>query len=205
MSGLIQEIDKYYTQKLKEFGATAKGVDWNSDESQHLRFEKLLAVIGPPREFFSVLDYGCGFGSLYHEIENRFPDFQYTGFDISSSMIREAKKTIHSRRADWISVLPENKKFDYVLASGIFNVRLDNTNETWLDYIHDVLHNINASSLKGFSFNSLSIYSDSEKRKDHLYYADPAFWFNYCKKNISDKVALLHNYPLYEFTILVNK
>jgi hypothetical protein len=38
-----------------------------------------------------------------------------------------------------------------------------------------------------------------------LYYADPAQVFDYCKRRFSPNVALLHDYGLYEFTILVRK
>jgi hypothetical protein len=38
-----------------------------------------------------------------------------------------------------------------------------------------------------------------------LYYADPLFLFDYCKTKFSTLVSLIHDYPLYEFTILVRK
>jgi hypothetical protein len=41
--------------------------------------------------------------------------------------------------------------------------------------------------------------------KDYLYYADPMKLFDHCKKKYSKKVAILHDYPLYEFTLLVRK
>ena len=51
----------------------------------------------------------------------------------------------------------------------------------------------------------LTKYSDKEYMRDNLYYADPLFIFDYCKRNFSKQVALLHDYGLYEFTILVKK
>jgi len=51
----------------------------------------------------------------------------------------------------------------------------------------------------------LTKYSDREYMKEYLYYADPLFIFDYCKRNFSKKVALIHDYELYEFTILVRK
>ncbi len=62
-----------------------------------------------------------------------------------------------------------------------------------------------ATILHGFAFNALTSYSDIEFRRDDLYYADPLFWFDYCKTNISKYVALLHDYPEYDFTIIVRK
>ena len=57
----------------------------------------------------------------------------------------------------------------------------------------------------GFAINLLTTYSDPEKSKDHLFYANPEEIFRFCKNNISSKVILDHSYPLYEFTIMVKK
>jgi hypothetical protein len=51
----------------------------------------------------------------------------------------------------------------------------------------------------------LTSYADREKQRSDLYYADPMFFFDYCKRRFSPRIALLHDYPLYEFTILVRK
>ena len=40
---------------------------------------------------------------------------------------------------------------------------------------------------------------------DYLYYADPGRLFDLCKRRYSRNIALLHDYGLYEFTILVRK
>jgi hypothetical protein len=64
---------------------------------------------------------------------------------------------------------------------------------------------MNGWSRKGFAFNVLTKYSDRQHMKKHLYYADPAFLFDYCKKNFSKYVAVRHDYPLFEFTVHVKK
>ena len=65
------------------------------------------------------------------------------------------------------------------------------------------LDNLNAFSRKGFAFNLLTSYVDW--KEGHLYYADPLFFFDYCKKKFSGRVALLHDYPLWEWTMLIRK
>ncbi len=57
-------------------------------------------------------------------------------------------------------------------------------------------------STQGFSFNLLTNYSDREYMRDDLYYAEPCRLFDHCKRRYSRQVALLHDYGLYEFTIL---
>ena len=51
----------------------------------------------------------------------------------------------------------------------------------------------------------LSTYSDPDRRRDDLYYADPREMFDICSRRFSPRVSLLHDYPLYEFTIIVRK
>jgi hypothetical protein len=58
---------------------------------------------------------------------------------------------------------------------------------------------------RGLAFNVLTLYSDPEHRRRELHYADPLALFDFCKKELAPRVALLHDYPLYEFTILVRK
>ena len=202
---ILQQVNSYYTQKIIQNGATPQGVDWNSVESQHLRFEVLSTVINT-KENFSVLDYGCGFGSMYAYFKHKYSNFNFTGFDISEEMIAEALKLYANDNASkWVTHLDATNLFDFTIASGIFNVKLENTTDDWLNYILETLQKLNIHSSKGFSFNVLTKYSDKEFMKEYLYYADPLFLFDYCKNNFSKNVAILHDYNLYEFTIIVRK
>ena len=41
--------------------------------------------------------------------------------------------------------------------------------------------------------------------QDNLYYADSLFIFDFCKREFEKNISLIHDYDLYEFTILVTK
>jgi SAM-dependent methyltransferase len=204
---IIEGVADYYSKKVNQYGISALGVDWNSKESQYVRFDQLCKVI-PPKNSFSLLDYGCGYGELLNYLMKEMDciPFNYVGYDISINMIDLAKTSFgHLGNATFYNTIPEVKP-DYVVASGIFNVKLDlaNSNE-WLDYIIQTLNSINMLAVKGFSFNALTIYSDKVYMKEYLYYADPLFLFNHCKQYFSKNVALLHDYNLFEFTLIVRK
>lgn len=92
---------------------------------------------------------------------------------------------------------------DFSIASGIFNVKFSENDESWTKYILETLENMNQFSNNVFSFNLLTSYVDF--KKDHLYYGDPLFFFDYCKKNFSKYVTLYHDYPLWEWTVVVIK
>lgn len=203
-SNILKEVENYYTHKILEHGVSARGVDWNSETSQCLRFEQLLKIL-PADESFSLIDYGCGYGALLDFMKDKYKEFDYLGFDISNVMLTKAnEKNPQSPKIKWRSSLDQNV-CDYTIASGIFNVRLGQKESEWNEYIKDTLADMNKRSLKGFSFNMLTSYSDKEYIQDYLFYGDPAYFFNFCKKEFSRYITLLHDYPLYEFSVLVKK
>ena len=92
---------------------------------------------------------------------------------------------------------------DYTVASGIFNVKLDVSDEDWREYVLRTLETIGRLSSRGFAFNMLTSYSDADRMRPDLYYGDPGFFFDHVKRRYARNVALLHDYGLYEFTIIV--
>jgi SAM-dependent methyltransferase len=203
---VMASVERYYTEKVMLYGATPQGVDWNSRESQILRFEQLLQIVdenGP----FSIVDYGCGYGALLDYLAQRGSPFQYHGYDVSREMIVTAKSLFPANDACHFvtdeSLLP--KQVDFAVASGIFNVRLDVPDVEWQDYMLSVLTHMHHLTTRGFAFNALTKYSDAHRMRSELYYADPCFLFDYCKTRFSRHVAVLHDYGLYEFTVLVRK
>ena len=205
MIKILENINHYYTDKIKMHGATPKGVDWNGEESQFVRFEQLSKIIN--KDIFSINDIGCGYGKYFEFLQNRFSNFNYYGFDLSQEMINNAKSLYSNMGGGFMQVdnLKNIEKADYSVASGIFSVKMEHNESEWLSYILATLEEMNEKSIKGFSFNMLTKYSEKEYMRDNLYYADPLFIFDYCKRNFSKQVALLHDYGLYEFTILVKK
>lgn len=204
-SEIRKEVANYYTEKVKTHGTSPQGVDWNGKESQFLRFEQLCKLIPKNNCAFTILDYGCGYGALVEYLNEEFSDFSYIGFDISEEMIKQANKTY---LYDHVSFIGDREKLvpcDYVVASGVFNVKLNTSDFEWEQYIIHSIQELNRLSIEGFAFNMLTIYSDKEYMKEYLYYADPCQFFDFCKKNFSRNVALLHDYNLYEFTIIVKK
>lgn len=202
---LLTEVANYYSEKLVEHGETPKGVDWNGEVSQALRFKQLCKIIDG-RSQFSLNDLGCGYGALIDFLSTRFSGFSYFGIDVSESMIESAGRRYRNMtQARFVLSNEPDGVADYGVASGIFNVRLGRSDAEWHEYVEATLDILDRSSRIGFSFNCLTSYSDAEKMHDYLYYADPCALFDLCKRRYSRNVALLHDYGLYEFTILVRK
>lgn len=201
-----QSIKEYYEANLQQHGATAQGVGWKNQEAQQIRFSQLLKVIytKPP---FSINDLGCGTGDLFDFLSKEFASFSYHGYDVMPEMVTMAKE--HHRTPDaTFKLIAESSEMltaDYTLASGIFNLKFNSSDESWKEYIIKTLHSMNDKSSLGFAFNALTSYSDKEMMKEELFYSDPRWLFDYCRKNFAKNVALFHDYKMYDFTILVKK
>jgi SAM-dependent methyltransferase len=206
-AAIHETVARYYSEKLREHGPTPRGVDWNSAESQRLRFAALLRLVdGDIDGAFSINDYGCGYGALADYLVAMDRPFTYRGFDISRAMIDTARaRHAGNTRCVFTSEAEVLAPADYTVASGIFNVKLRHDDEEWRAYVWETIERLAALSQRGFAFNMLSTYSDVDKRRADLHYADPLDMFDRCKRQLSPQVALLHDYGLYEFTVLVRK
>ena len=201
------QIDAFYKNRLKEHGAGSQGVGWKDDHAQQIRFEQLVKVITTSQ--YSVNDLGCGTGDLYPYLQAHVPGLKaYYGYDILPEMIDLALR--NNPQADTavfkkITTLEEMDLADYTVASGIFNPRFDVLDEPWKAHIIKTLDAMNQKSRLGFAFNALTTYSDAPLMKPELFYSDPLWLFDHCKTRYAKQVALLHDYGIYDFTIIVRK
>jgi SAM-dependent methyltransferase len=201
----IRELgESFYGERLADYGPTARGVGWNSIRAQEMRFDELLKVCDGAVGTVAINDYGCGCGALYSHLRKLGLPFTYTGFDLSPTMIAEAK-ALHGR-ADNVRFTTDERELepaDFSIASGVFGKRFTLSEREWSEYVLATMDRLAELSNRGFAFNMLTSYSDAERMQEDLYYADPTFYFEQCMARYSRRVTLLHHYELYDFTILV--
>ena len=70
-ASIRERVAEYYSEKVRQHGETASGVDWNSTESQKTRFDQLLRIVPSEAADYSILDYGCGYGALVDVLGER--------------------------------------------------------------------------------------------------------------------------------------
>lgn len=205
MDVILEKVEKLYTNSLEKHGIDSRAVGWNTSECQILRFDKLAEVIVNKDSPIIINDLGCGYGAMYNYlINNDYKISEYNGYDISDEMLKQAQNLIG--KIPCVNLIKSPSlitEADYTFVSGIFNVKFDAKEDEWVEFVKKTLRNMNKYSKKGFSFNLLTSYVDY--RKEDLYYADPSYFFDYCKKSFSKKVSLLHDYDLWEWTIIVKK
>jgi SAM-dependent methyltransferase len=207
LENAIKKYKAYFTEKIETYGAEPKGVDYNGLEAQELRFEQLVKII-QPSSTFSIIDYGCGYGAMFDFLQKKDWQMTYYGFDMIEKMA-DAGRNAHkdSANAHFSHSESDLKVADYLVAGSIFNNKFEAGNDEWQSMVSETLKRMNALCAKGFSFNMLTKYSDEDRMslRPDLFFGDPLFFFDFCKRNFSRNVALLHDYGLYDFTILVRK
>jgi SAM-dependent methyltransferase len=202
-----KKLNEYFTEKLETFGATAKGVDYNGEQARQIRFAELVKVVNPSTPF-SIIDYGCGYGAMFEYLNEKGWEFEYYGVDLIEKMVIAGReKYVGFSNARFTTDENELPGADYLVAAGIFNIKLESPYDEWQNFVCETLPRMNVLCSRGFSFNMLTKYSDADRMAERpdLFYGDPLFFFDFCKRNFSRNVALLHDYGLYDFTILVRK
>src|SRR5262249_19384484 len=134
----------------------------------------------------------------------RWDTFEYRGYDISDAMIAEARKR-HAGdiRASFLSDEHGLGAADFTVASGVFNVRLEQPYEVWHEYVLGTIDKLASISHRGMASNALTSHSAPARRLPDLYYADPRELLDHCLRRHSRDVAIRHDYELYEFTVIV--
>lgn len=195
----LSPIRKLYDDSLEKHGATAAGVGWGDAVKHRIRFDNLAKLINVPGPV-TVNDLGCGYGAFLEYLsENEFDVGEFRGYDISARMIDLARS--RHPTFEWFTESRLDRMADYSFASGIFNVPMGTNEDVWRNFVEGTIAELARHSRKGFAFNLLSTYVDY--RAPNLFYGDAAYYFDLCKRKHGKNVALLHDYPLYEWTLLV--
>lgn len=198
----LGKIKDFMEEALDKHGPTPLAVCWRSRENQFLRFDQFRPLFAGHAEPFSLNDLGCGLADLYAWTKERgLPVSRYVGYDLSERMLAAARTLHPDPVAHFVQAERPSEIADFSIGCGIFNTRLDESDAAWTEFMRSAVRTLAESSRVGFAFNALTSYVDW--RVPHLFYADPAEWFTWCKTNISKKVTLLHDYPLYEWTMIV--
>jgi SAM-dependent methyltransferase len=194
----------YYTGRVLKYGASPAGVDWSSTSAQELRFTQLLKLCDFSGRFV-LNDIGCGYGALLgYLMKCHLATYvDYLGIDLSPQMIREAHRLWGRRNEAKFAVGAVGPRIaEYSVASGIFNVQLDETTAHWEQYIAYTLTSLRATSQRGFAVNFKVARSVGHPRRWGLYATTPQCWIQYCEHQLECSVELLTDYGLDEFTLL---
>lgn len=205
MDTVLDSVAAYYSDKLARHGATAQGLDWRDQASQEMRFTQIAQIFGQ-RRAASVIDVGCGWGAFALWASRNDFQLDYTGYDISREQIDAAREACKSLSRTRFEVGHNNfAPVDFVIASGIFNVRFGASDKDWREHVDRTIDEMARAARVGFAFNFLTGYSDADRKVDRLYYPYPGEMLDAVMSRHGRHARLLSDYGLYDFTICVWK
>ena len=194
------EINRdYFRALVNHYGDKIEAVDWGSEKSQNLRFD-ILYEAGIKIEH-NVLDVGCGRGDFYSFLRSKGFKGTYQGIDLTPEMIEIASNLYSEKYFEMRDLLVnpyEENQFDFVIASGIFYLRINDNR----DFFHTMVRELFRISKCGCAFNCLSSLA-SAKEPDEFYF-DPSDLLRTCQ-TITPYVTIRHDYKPNDLTIYMYK
>jgi SAM-dependent methyltransferase len=181
-------------------------MDWKNETTQSLRFQIISKYI-KFGECPSILDVGCGNSEFYNFCKKENFDYNYLGVDINELMVNESNKQYGQGTARLINDIDELNTdkllFDYVICSGTFNAKLNNSKEEWEVFFYDNLQKMFDLTNKSLIFNCMTPTVDFEY--DRLYYPSLDSLSKFIASNLTRNFIIDHSYDLYEMTVEIKK
>ena len=114
---------QFYKSSIKKYGNSAKGVQWNSESTQQIRFDIILNMLPDDLYNFTLVDAGCGFGDFYEWMhKNNKTPLKYIGIDALDEMVKIASKNT-SQEIIMADICKDTLvKADYYICSGAMNI-----------------------------------------------------------------------------------
>ena len=184
---------------LSKYGESHLSTGWGSKASQSRRFEVLSEIGLSPHD--TILDVGCGLGEFNFWLIQNEHKVQYSGIDVTDSMIKRAQEKFPNNQFRCMSlndVKEELDAYDFVFASGIFYLKTKNS----LSFMEEAIQTMYLIAKKGVAFNSLSSWSPSIQKDE--FFADPVVVLELCR-NLTKNIVFRHDYHSSDFSIYLYK
>ena len=176
-------VDTVYSKYIEKYSKNQpECVGWlDGSKNVLIRNQKIYeAGIG---DNDSVLDIGCGVAHLYEFLKMGGWNGKYLGVDPNKKAIDMIDENINAMHGT-IEDLPDFMKYDWVIASGVFNLGLTE------NLTFSIIHNMISHANKGIIFNMLQApYPDS---KYEAYYPD--YVKNKLLKYENDRIEIIEDY-----------
>lgn len=147
----LNQIVGFYQNSLKinKNSDDSHIVQWHSKGSQLARFKVLIDNLLPNTN--SLLDVGCGVGTLVKILNDKKIPLKYTGVDIVKDFVDLSRDRYPFNRFIHANVADINERFDAVYCSGALTYKVNNNN----GYYYGLVKKMYELSNKFVIFNML--------------------------------------------------
>ena len=190
-----------YEGRLAEHGHSPRTLGWGGLGREAVRFEVMReAVEAAGAE--SVLDVGCGFADLHDHLRAHGYAGAYHGIDIVPGLLAQARSrdpALDLAEADVVDYQPgEEKLFDAVVASGVFNARLAGEPNT--EHISRSVRRMFDLSRRVVCVDFMTTAVDFQHPDG--WHTDPA-WAVGLAQTLSRRFRLRNDYMPFEFALII--
>lgn len=192
----IESVRERYANRYHEYGYSPKALGWGNNGRQEIRFRHLLEI--GYKYDHSILDVGCGFGDLFAYLKSRGWKGEYLGVDLVPELIDEATRQ-HPDAAFTVCDFEQHdleRHFDLVIASGIFNFKLQSDDNYW--HIERMLSKMYALASVGVAVDFMNTWVDFQHPL--AFHTDPAVLIGIIRK-ITRRYVIRQDYMPYEFAL----
>ena len=151
----------HFNRQIDTYGPSIDALQWYSSFTQQERYKVICNEILD--EECSLLDLGCGCGDLYDYIKTNNYSINYTGIDLSAKMITSAQRAYPSGTFTCLDLetICINNKYDYIVASGVFNLKLEDHHDYMINTLKIMLENARKKVIVKFLSHKVSKWSKS--------------------------------------------
>lgn len=202
-AGCARAIVAHYEACFRAHGASARGADWPNAADLTRRFDVMLGLVRAGAARPSLVDFGCGAGLLLDHLEagGRGDAFDYTGLDLSETLIAAARARHPERRFLYQDVLarplaPES--VDYAVMNGVLTEKCGLSQEAMSAYARTLVETLFGSVRVGLAFNAMSAHVDWTR--DDLFHWPFDELFAFLRARVTRHVVIRADYGLFEYT-----
>lgn len=194
----------FYKELLEKYKGTTMAVSSESLAHKKSRFKHITDIFESD-DNISIHDVGMGLADMYTYIQENFPQkkITYSGSEILIEFVNEASQrfpNLSFYHRD-LAEKPFDDCYDYLLMSGVFHQRRENTIREWEEFAQNLIFNSFQMCKKGIAFNFISPFVDYYQTQ--VYYSNLPKIVNFINDKLSRFFVIKHNYALYEYTVYV--
>lgn len=195
----------FFLELYREHGDDPLATSHGGREAQLERYRRLAMSFVSEQGSFDVHDVGCGLGHFGDFLTERWPDARYSGSEICAEFVDLCRQRMPEAEFAVRNLADEtpSDRYDWVVACGIFNNRLDVEKEDWQEFVYSMLQSMFTMAKKGIAVDFLTTYHDSQLSRSDLHYQDEKALLDFVNSQLSRHYELDMSGPLYEYTLRI--